>query len=251
MPSRPDAVTADLGLPPTIARALDEFVAQAREAFGDDLVSLVLYGSAAEGRLRATSDVNLIAILSAFKQAAVDLLREPLRLAQAAVRLDVMFLLESEIPDAETAFAAKFADVGRRHKVLHGRDVFANRQVPRDAAIFRLKQVLLNIILRWRNAYALRGGREEALVRAVAEAAGPLRSMAATLLELEDGQVRAPKPALEEIAAALPGHESRDAVARISEARDTGVLPVGTAGPALLVLIQVAEAMRQRARALA
>ena len=250
MPSRPDPVTADLGLPPEIARALDEFVAQAREAFGADLVSLVLYGSAAEGRLRATSDVNLIAILSAFKQEAVDLLREPLRLAQAAVRLDVMFLLESEIADAETAFAAKFADVGRRHKVLYGRDVFENRHVPRDAAIFRLKQVLLNIVLRWRNTYALRGGRDEALVRAVAEAAGPLRSMAATLLELEDGKVRGPKPALEEIAAAQPGHEARDAVAHISEARDTGVLPVGSAGPTLLVLIQIAEALRQRARAL-
>jgi hypothetical protein len=167
------------------------------------------------------------------------------------VRLDVMFLLESEIADAETAFAAKFADVGRRHKVLYGRDVFADRQVPRDAAIFRLKQVLLNIILRWRNTYALRGGRDEALVRAVAEAAGPLRSMAATLLELEDGKVRAPKPALEEIATALSGHEARDAVARISEARDTGLLPVGTAGATLLVLIQIAEAMRQRARSLA
>ena len=251
MPSRPDAVTADLGLPPAVSRALDEMVAQAREAFGADLLSVVLYGSAAEGRLRTTSDLNLILVLSAFRQAAADALREPLRLAQAAVRLDVMFLLESEIPDAETAFAAKFADIGRRHQVLYGKDVFANRQVPRDAAIFRLKQVLLNIVLRWRNVYALRGGREEALVRAVAEAAGPLRSMAATVLELEDGKTRAPKPALEEVAAALPGHEAREAVARISEARDTGVLPVGTAGPTLLVLIGIAESLRQRARALA
>ena len=251
MPSRPDPVTASLGLPPPISQALDEFVAQAREAFGADLVSVVLYGSAAEGRLRASSDVNLIVILKAFHAAAAEALREPLRLAQAAVRLDVMFLLEAEIPDAETAFAAKFADIGRRHQVLHGADLFANREVPRDAAVFRLKQVLLNLILRWRNAYALRSGREESLVRAVADAAGPLRSMAATLLFLEDGRTRAPKPALEEVAAGLSGPEPREAVARISEARDTGVLPVGTAGPTLLVLIAIAESLRQRAQALA
>jgi predicted nucleotidyltransferase len=250
MPSPAEPVTKDLGLPPAIGRALDEFVAQAREAFGKDLVSVVLYGSGAEGRLRATSDVNLMLVLAAFRQEAADLLREPLRLAQAAVRLEVMFLLEHEIEDAESAFAAKFADIQRRHKVLYGPDVFANRHVPRAAAIYRLKQVLLNLILRWRNVYALRGGREEQLVRAVAEAAGPLRSMAATLLELEDGRVREPKPALEEIAAAL-GKEAVAAVARISEARDAGVLPVGTAGPTLLVLAGIAQSLRQRAQGLA
>ena len=45
-------------LPDVVARVLDDFVAAAREAFGDDLVSIVLFGSAAEGALRATSDVS-------------------------------------------------------------------------------------------------------------------------------------------------------------------------------------------------
>jgi predicted nucleotidyltransferase len=44
---------------------IDEFVAAARDAFGDQLVSVVLYGSAAEGALRATSDVNVLVVLRA------------------------------------------------------------------------------------------------------------------------------------------------------------------------------------------
>src|SRR5206468_2852875 len=42
--------------PEVVARVLDDFVAAARDAFADDLVAIVLFGSAAEGALRATSD---------------------------------------------------------------------------------------------------------------------------------------------------------------------------------------------------
>lgn len=61
--------------------------------------------------MRATSDVNLIAVLTAFDSARIDALREPLRLAHATVRLDVMFLLESEIAAASESFAVKFSDI--------------------------------------------------------------------------------------------------------------------------------------------
>jgi hypothetical protein len=45
-------------LPPRVQEVLRDFVEAARGAFGPDLRAVVLYGSAAEGRLRATSDVN-------------------------------------------------------------------------------------------------------------------------------------------------------------------------------------------------
>jgi hypothetical protein len=51
----------------------------ARAAFGDDLVSVLLYGSAAEGALRATSDVNVILVLSSFVPAKADRLAAQLR----------------------------------------------------------------------------------------------------------------------------------------------------------------------------
>jgi len=68
----PDAALRDLS--DVAARVLDEFVAAAREAFGHDLVSIVLFGSAAEGALRATSDVNVIVVLRAFDRGSRDAL---------------------------------------------------------------------------------------------------------------------------------------------------------------------------------
>ncbi len=122
MPTSLQTAVADL--PEPVGAALEEFVEAARGAFGADLRSVVLYGSAAEGRLRPTSDVNVILVLDRFDRAAADRLRGPLGTARAAIELAVMFLLTAEVRPASEAFAAKFADVRRRRRVLFGEDPF-------------------------------------------------------------------------------------------------------------------------------
>jgi predicted nucleotidyltransferase len=238
-------------LPPNIARVLSGFVEHAQTAFADDLRAIVLYGSGAEGKLRPRSDVNLLLVLSAFDQQQADQLREPLRLAETAIRLKVMFLLESELRPAIEAFAVKFADIMRRRRVLHGEDPFVGISVSRSHSIVRLRQVLLNLTLRLRESYISRGLREEQLAALLAEMAGPLRSCAATLLELEGMPADSPKQALQQVAASLPeGAAGIDEIARISEAREVKMLAPGVAGPTLFQLIELAQSMRIRSEAL-
>ena len=186
-------------LPPLVEQSIDAFVEAAKTAFAADLVSVVIYGSAAEGRMRATSDVNMLLVLKAFDRARADLLREPMRLAHAAVQLNAMFLLETEVPTAMEAFAVKFAGIVARHRVLFGSDPFERLDPPRDALVRRLKQVLLNLQLRLRERYVLVSLREEQLALVIADAAGPLRSSAASLLHLEGKPALPPKEALEKI----------------------------------------------------
>jgi predicted nucleotidyltransferase len=238
-------------LPDVVRHVLEECVTAAREALGGDLRSVVLYGSAAEGRLRATSDVNLLLVLSAFDPAKADRLREPIRVAQAAIRLTVMFLLESEVVMAAAAFSEKFADVLRRRRVLWGTDPFAGLTIPRAAQIDRLRQVLLNLVLRTRETYVRRSLREEQAALAVADMAGPLRGCAAMLLELEGAPAASPKAALGQVAASLDGGSWEEALGRLSEAREQRALPAAAAGPTLLTLLALAERMLVRARALA
>jgi predicted nucleotidyltransferase len=61
-----------------VTRVLDAFVSAAQSSFGPDLVSVVLFGSAAEDRMRATSDVNVIVLLRSFDPVKGRSLREPL-----------------------------------------------------------------------------------------------------------------------------------------------------------------------------
>jgi len=238
-------------LPPTVTRVLDGFVEAARETLGENLRSVLLFGSGAENRLRGTSDVNLIVVLERFDAVAFDRLREPYRLAQAAIQLHALFLLHSEIPAAAEAFAAKFDDVKRRRRVLFGEDPFAELEIPRAALEARLKQVLLNTSLRLRACYVERGMREELLARAVADAAGPLRSAAAALLELENRPAPSAREALENVARELGDPALRDAVARLPEARERGLLPPGVAGPTLLRLSELAGRLHSRAAGVA
>jgi predicted nucleotidyltransferase len=238
-------------LPQNVTSVLTEFVDAAKEAFGSDLRSVVLYGSGAEGKLRPTSDVNVILVLAAFSQQQADQLREPLRAGKAAVQLRAMFLLESEVRPATEAFAVKFGDIARRRLVLYGDDPFASVSVARDDAIFRLKQTLLNLTLRMREAYIARSLREEQLAALIADVAGPLRSCAATLLGLESAPAASPKEALEQVSASLPDGPARARdIQLISEARQRQVLPKDVAASALFHLIDLARAMSARAAVL-
>ncbi len=241
----------ELDLPSDVAKALEGFTASAKETLGADLVSIVLFGSAAEGKLRATSDVNLILVLRKFDAASIDALREPMRLAHAAIRLSAMFILDTEIDAAGEAFAVKFSDIRERHKVVFGSDPFAGLSPSRASMLVRLRQILLNFTLRMRERYVLVSLREEQLAPLVADAAGPLRSAAALILSLEGRPAATSKAALETLAAEIGPAGSGALLAHLSTARESGSLPPGVARPAVLELIDLAQAMRARAGRLA
>jgi hypothetical protein len=226
---------------------LGAFVDAAVTVLGPTLRSVVLFGSAAEGRMRATSDVNLMLVLRSFEPDRVDRLREPLRLAIAGMRLAPMFVLESELAAAQTAFAMKFMDIGHRHRVLHGDDPFAAIEVPRAAAIARLRQVLLNLLLRLRERYASQSLNEARFGLQLAEFAGPLRAAAATLLTLEGEAAPAPREALERVARAASGDAIAPALAFLSEVRQTGKVAPGAAHDATLALLDLIPRMLARA----
>lgn len=237
-------------LPDHIRQNIENFADSAREACGPDLVSIVLFGSAAEGRLRASSDVNLILVLKQFVPSRIDALRESLRLAHAGAQLEVMFLLESEIPMAAEAFAVKFADILDRHRVVYGPDPFAHLEVSRPATLRRLQQVLINLTLRLRERYALVSLREERLVPVIADVAGPIRAAAATILKLEGKAGVHPKEALQELAGRLRAGAWDKVLMNMSAAREDLDLPPGEPAATLLGLLDLLQAMQSHVQGL-
>ena len=185
-------------LPETVRDVLSEFLETLIRVLGSSLECALLFGSAAEGRLRPTSDVNLLVLARRIDPSQLIALREPLNYGRAAIGLTVMFLECAEFADACEMFAMKFTDIKVRHRVLYGENPFAAADIPRAAAIRRLRQVLLNLKVRLRERYVLEGDRNERMASVLADTTGPLRVSAATLLALRDGRERPPKAALEE-----------------------------------------------------
>jgi predicted nucleotidyltransferase len=237
-------------LPAPVKKVLDDFVQAARDSFGEQLGSVVLYGSAAEGKLRPTSDVNVVLVLSAFEQGKAELLRQPLRVAQAAIQLRPMFLLNEEIPAASRFFAPKFADILRRRVILFGEDPFAAVSVSREAEIRQLKQQLLNLTLRLRSAYVARSLREEQLAFFIANVIGPLRSYAAALLELENRPAGSPQVACERLGAELAIPDWDGALAVIAAVQEARLTQPGAAGRVFFQLLEFARLMIARVEAL-
>jgi hypothetical protein len=244
------AMPAAGDLPETVTRVLDEFVGEARTALGETLHAIVLFGSAAENRIRATSDVNVVVVLTAFDRARIEALRPALARGHAAIRLEILWLQTSEVTAAAEAFAVKFTDIVRRHRTLYGPDPFAGLVVSRQATITRLRQVLLNQLLRLRASYALDGDQEDRLALRIADAAGPLRVSAAEILELEGSPALPPREALARLSEAWTAPARPAVLAAISEARETRHVAPGRAGEILLGVIELAGFLHARAAAL-
>ena len=229
-------------LPTVVQENLRRFLEAIASA---NVLSVTLYGSAAEGRLRPASDVNVAIVLRAFDRAEADRLAPALRTARAAIGLNAMILTEAELASAAEVFAQKLADIVRRRVVLHGADVFAAIAIRREDLVRKLRQSLLNLALRLRAEYCERNSQEDRLVRLLAEIAGPLRSCAAALADLEGKAPASPKEALAALAAA-EGRESWIQLAgALSEAREGRALAPGAAADAAFAALGVVDRMRQ------
>ena len=242
-PAVPDQ-TRDLPAP--VARVIQDVVEAAIAALGDTVRSVVLFGSAAENRLRATSDVNLLVVLTRFDAARIESMTAVLQRAHAAVRLGVMWLTEDEIPSASEAFAVKFADIVRRHRVLAGVDPFEGLSISRQAAVTRLRQVLLNTILRLRASYALESDHDERLAVLLADAAAPLRASAAEILELEGRPAPSAREALDLLATQWSPGRAAGMLQALRTARETRQLEAGTARAVFLEAIDLGAHLYHR-----
>jgi hypothetical protein len=239
-------IVQDLHLSEAVAGGLASFIESAIAVFGPELKSIVLYGSGAEGRLRPASDVNLILVLGSFDAVKAASFREPFAAAHAAIRLSAMFLLEPEVGPAMECFGQKFSDIVRRHRILYGPDPFAGRTVPRAAVIARLKQVLLNLILRLREAYVERGATPERISKLIAEVSGPLRSCAATLLEVEGKSAMPPKEALASFVAGSGEAGWSEVLENISATREGSLLSASAGDATLAQIIRLATELQAR-----
>jgi predicted nucleotidyltransferase len=245
----PPAATID-DLPERVAHIVHEVVESATQTLGDTLRSIVLFGSAAENRLRSTSDVNLLIVLTRFETASVDRMRPGLQRAHAAVRLAVMWLVDEELPAAAEAFAVKFADVARRHRMLFGSDPFERLTIPRHAAITRVRQVLLNLVLRLRASYALERDREERLTIVIADTVGPLRASATQILDLEGAPAPNAREALQRLGAEWHPARTEALLKAMHTARETRRLDSGVAATMFVEMIELTRYLHGRAQAL-
>lgn len=104
--------------------ALDQLVARLAKAHGDQLVSVVLYGSAAAGEHdKNFSDINILCVLREITPHELSASEAVFKWWRTQGHPPPLVLSEHEVETATDCFAIEFHDIKQRHRILHGKDV--------------------------------------------------------------------------------------------------------------------------------
>ena len=138
---------------------LDQLVEQLRAAYGSDLRSVVLYGSAARGEhIAKRSDYNVLVLVESL---SLEKLRAAAAVAQAwseAGNPPPMTLTMREWRGSADIFAMEYADILERHKILYGQPPFDGIHVDLADLRLQLEHEAMGKLLRLRQGVLAAGG---------------------------------------------------------------------------------------------
>jgi predicted nucleotidyltransferase len=176
---------------------LADFVDDLRSTHRDNLISVILYGSAAAGdHMHARSDYN---ILVALKQ----ITPEDLRRSHAPIREWVkvghpvpVYFTVSELQDAADVFPIEFSGMERSRRVLYGKDVLAGLEFADTNLRHQTEYELRSRLIGLRRSYIPASATVEGLKQLMAESLTSFAALFAAVLTLKGIEAPATKRAI-------------------------------------------------------
>ena len=144
---------------------LQQLVSRLQRACGDELVSVVVYGSAARDDFHENfSDVNLLVVLRELTLATLPALSEVLRWWSRELKLrPPLVMTRQELEESADVFAIELLDIQRAHRTLSGADIVADIAVPMNLHRVQVEHELRTTLLRLRHHLLLAGDNPEEL----------------------------------------------------------------------------------------
>ncbi len=172
-------------LPAPVRSRLDELAHTLQVQLGPNLVSLLVFGSAARGGYDdGRSDVDLVLVLKNPSPEVLLAIANTLTVARTALRFETVILKEDEIARAADVFPLFYDDIRSCHLLLAGKDVFANLYISDSHRRVRIEQELREVQIRLRRVIVDSMGAPQALAGAIERKIKQIRSPVHALLEL-------------------------------------------------------------------
>jgi hypothetical protein len=172
----------------------EQFSEKLKAACGDNLVSLLLYGSAAAGdAVPGRSGANTLAVLKTCGPAELKLLAPALKdWLKAGNPAPVLFSRDQLLTSADT-FPIELADMKDFHRVLHGEDVLSAITIKPQELRLAVERELKGKLLRLREAALRAGGDRKVLKEVLAGFVSEMLVLCRAALRLKADKVPAAK----------------------------------------------------------
>jgi len=127
----------------THEEAMAEFIQRMRGAGGGNLLSIVLFGSAAHGEFRpGYSDVNLLCVLGDASFSSLQKISPVMEWWRKQRNAAPLVVTLEEMKSSAAEFSIEFIDMKQRYRVLYGEDVLRVLDVPMHLHRFQLEYEL-------------------------------------------------------------------------------------------------------------
>jgi len=142
---------------------LQELVSRLQQACGDNLLSVVLFGSAARQDFHEEfSDVNLLVVLQHLRPSSFPPISTVLQWWSHEEKLrPPMIMTLEELRESADVFAIELLDIKESHKTLFGQDVAAAIEVPMNLHRIEVEHELRTTLLRLRHHLLLSPSEDE------------------------------------------------------------------------------------------
>jgi len=112
-------------------KQINEFISRLRASSGENLLSVILYGSAADGEFHPDfSNVNLLCVLRESSFSALTAIAPAVEWWAKQKHHEPLVLTGEELERSTDVFSIEFLDMQQRHRVLFGEDVLNGLQIP-------------------------------------------------------------------------------------------------------------------------
>ena len=141
----------NLRLPPKLGQEITVFIKNLKEIYSGDLLSVILYGSAASGEfVTGHSNLNILVIL---KSTELLFLKQSSKIVKRSRNLTPLFLTKEYILSSTGIFPIEFLDMRENYIVLYGQDVIKEIHVDLRNLRFQCEQELKAKLLNLKQAY--------------------------------------------------------------------------------------------------
>lgn len=143
---------------------INDFVQRMRVATGENLLSLILYGSAADGEFHPEySDLNLMAIVRDSSFPSLAAIAPVMEWWRTKKHRPPLVLSAEELKSSTDVFSIEFVDMKSRYRVLYGDDVLRELPVPMRLHRFQLEYELREKLFLLRQHLLVAGKNESHL----------------------------------------------------------------------------------------